>query len=283
MRKVFVVLFGLILSGLMMSCSDDSTTPAPPTPPDFEIVTASLPVGWTCTPYTVELEAVGGKAPYNWAIADGSDPLPEGMSMTAEGEIVGLLDVAGEWIITIQCTDNSDTPKIETQELTITVDVPANPSLGIYFDGEATVCSANTQAFNMLDCYVYILLDAESIDCCMATEFMIELTDADGTSLEIGTDYAIINVSYPQNVSITMGDPFTGLSVAFNRPMYNFGPVHVMSFDLMLLEDLNELSFIFQPSPHAEETAPSIATCDDGYPIVEVTGRQAAVNFNITP
>jgi hypothetical protein len=279
MRKVFVVLFGLILSGFMMSCSDDSTTP---TPPDFEIATASLPGGWTCTPYKVELEATGGKTPYMWAIADGSDPLPAGLSITADGEIVGMLDVAGEWTITVQCTDNSDTPKIETQELTVSIDVPANPSLGIYFDGEATVCSANTQAFNMLDCYVYILLDAESIDCCRATEFMIDLADMDGNSLEAGTDYAIVNVSYPSHVSITIGDPFAGVSVAFSRPMYNFGPVHVLSYDLMLLEDLNELSFVFHPSPNSEQTQPSIATCDEGYPIVEVTGRQAAVNFNVT-
>ena len=281
MRKVFVVLFGLILSGFMMSCSDDSTTPTPPTPPDFEIVTASLPVGWTCTPYQVELEATGGKTPYNWVLADGSDPLPEGLSMTAEGEIIGLLDAAGEWIIMVQCTDDSDTPKIETQELTISVDVPANPSLGIYFDGDAAVCSANTQAFNMLDCFIYILLDTESIDCCMATEFMVDLTDLDGNSLEVGTDYAIVNLNYPQHVSITMGDPFSGVSVAFSRPMYNFSPVHVASFNLMLLEDMNELSFVFRASPTAEETQPSVATCDDGYPIVEITGRQAAVNFNV--
>lgn len=282
MRKVFVVLFGLILSGFMVSCSDDSTTPTPPTPPDFEITTASLPVGWTCAPYKVELEAVGGSAPYNWAIADGSDPLPEGLSMTAEGEIVGMMDAAGEWTITIQCTDDSDTPNIDTQELTITVDVPANPSLGLYFDGDASVCSANTQAFNTLDCFVYILLDTENVDCCMATEFMIDLTDLDGNPLEVGTEYAIVNVTYPDHVSVTMGDPFSGISVGFNRPMYNFGPVHVMSFDLMLLENLNELSFVFQPSPSSEWSQPAIATCDEGYPVVEVTPRQAAVNFNVT-
>ncbi len=282
MRKVFIVLFGLILSGFMMSCSDDSTTPTPPTPPDFEITTASLPVGWTCAPYKVELEATGGATPYSWAVADVSDPLPEGLSMTAEGAIVGLMNVAGEWIISVQCTDNSDTPKIETQELTITIDVPANPSLGIYFDGDATVCSANTQAFNMLDCFVYILLDAEGIDCCMATEFMIDLTDLDGNSLDAGTDYGIVNVNPGQYISVSMGDPFTGLSIAFSRPMYNFGPVHVLSFDLILLEDLNDLSFVFQPNPTSEQSQPSIATCDEGYPIVEVTARQSAVNFNVT-
>jgi hypothetical protein len=282
MRKVFVVLFGLILSGFMVSCSDDSTTPTPPTPPDFGIVTASLPVGWTCTPYHVALEATGGRVPYTWALADGSDPLPEGLSMTAEGDIIGLLDVPGEWTITIQCTDNSSTPKIETQDYTITVDIPANPSLGIYFDGEATECSANTQAFNMLDCFIYVVLDPQGIDCCMATEFMVELTDIDGNDLGAGTDYAIVNVSYPQHVSIPWGDPFTGISVGFNRPMFNFGPVHVMSFDLMLLEDMNELSFVFEARPGGEYDQPTIATCDMGYPIIEITGRQAAVNYNVS-
>ncbi len=281
MRKVFVVLFGLILSGFMVSCSDDETTPTPPTPPDFEIVTASLPVGWTCTPYRAGLEATGGRAPYTWTLAVGSDPLPAGLSMTAEGEIIGMLEDAGEWTITIECTDASDTPKWDTQEYTITVDIPANPSLGIYFDGDATVCSANTQAFSMLDCYVYILLDAQSIDCCMATEFMIDLTDVDANALDVGTDYAIVNLSYSRNVSLWMGDPFSGVSVAFSRAQYNFSPVHVLSFDLMLLENMNQLSFVFRANPSAEETQPSIATCDTGYPIVEVTGRQSAINYNV--
>jgi hypothetical protein len=280
MRKVFVVLFGLILSAFMVSCSE-TTTPTP-RPQTFEIVTASLPAGCTCTPYHAKLEATGGKTPYTWALADGSDPLPAGLSMTAQGEITGLLDAAGEWTVTVQCTDDSDTPKTDSQEYTISIDVPSNPSLGIFFDGGATVCSANTAAFSLLSCYVYIILDAESVNCCMATEFMIDLQDADGNSLEAGTDYGIVNVTYPSSVSIHTGDPFSGISIAYKIPQFSTSPVLAMSFDLMLLENLSELSFVFGPDPASDQTQPAVAICDQFHSIVEIAGRNAAVNYPIT-
>jgi hypothetical protein len=278
MRKVFVVLFGLVLGMSMISCSEDSTNPIP-RPSEFDIVTATLPVGWTCAPYNVELEATGGSAPYTWSLAVGSDPLPEGLSMTAEGDIVGLLEVAGEWTITVECTDDASTPHTDTQELTISVDVPANPSLGLYFDGDATVCNASTGMFDMLDCFVYIVLDAQSIDCCTATEFQIDLVDGDGNSLEIGTQYAVVNLEYPRN-TIQMGDPWAGISIAYTSEQYEmYGPILAVSFDLMLMEEINELSFVFGPHPDTNENQPAIATCEQGYPKVEVTPRPAAVNY----
>jgi hypothetical protein len=71
------------------------------------------------------------------------------------------------------------------------------------------------------------------------------------------------------------------VSIAYNREQYEmFGPCLAVSFDLMLIEDMNELSFVFNPHPDTQEDQPAITTCDPGYPKVDVTARQAAVNYN---
>lgn len=288
MRKVLVVLTGLILSCFWFSCSEDSTTTPPPTPPEFDITTVTLPVGYTCSPYKVQLEAVGGSGPYNWGLAVGSDPLPAGLSMSADGEIVGVIDEAGEWTITVACEDNSDTPNTDAQELTINVEVPANPSLAVFFDGDATICNGETVLggpWGWLDCYVYIMLQDSDVGCCTATEFMLRLTDADGVDLEAGTDYNIVS-EYTDfsHVAIKDGTLFSGISIAFHHGMYSFEPIIVASFTLMLNPDLEDLTFEFAPDPYAQggHTRPIITTCDDGFPIVEVDGRTAAVNYNVT-
>lgn len=278
MRKVFVVLMGLMLSVLVMSCSDDDSTVTPtPEPADFEITTATVPVGYTCSPYTMQFEAVNGLEPYTWSLAVGSS-LPDGMSISADGEIVGMLEAPGEWTFTIECTDaNSETVSMP---YTLTVDVPSNPSLAIFFDGDATVCSANTSAFTQLDCYVYIMLEGSEVGCTRACEFMLTLTDKYGASLETGTQYGIVNVTHPDHVALTMGDPFNGIAISFNRPMFSPDPIHVASFGLLLMQNLEDLNFNFEPAPSSGLLG--IATCDDGYPTMQVNGRKAAVNYEMT-
>jgi hypothetical protein len=279
MRKVFAVLAGLILSAFIFACSEDETTVVPPTPVEFEISTTSIPDGLTCSPYKIQLEARGGTEPYTWTLAVGSDPLPEGITLTADGEISGLEEVPGEYSITVSCTDNSSTPETVEQAYTLNIDVPANPSLAVFFDGQATDCSAETAAFTPLDCHIYIMLEESDIDCCRACEFKIRLTDADDNDLELGTQYTHINLSYPDYVGVSMGDPFGGVAVSFSRPLYAYnGPVHVASFSLLLLENLSELTFKFEPNPSGGGGHLGVATCEDGYPIVDVSGRESVVN-----
>ncbi|MBN1885423.1 MAG: hypothetical protein JW876_07875 [Candidatus Krumholzibacteriota bacterium] len=278
MRKVFVVLMGLMLSVLVMSCSDDDSTVTPtPEPADFEITTATVPAGYTCSPYAMQLEAVNGSEPYSWSLAIGSS-LPAGFSMTADGEIVGMTDDAGEWTFTIECTDAGS--ETVSMPYTLTIDVPENPSLAIFFDGDATVCAANTSAFTQLDCYVYIMLEGSGVDCARACEFMLTLTDREGVSLEAGSQYGIVNVTHPDHVALTMGDPFNGIAISFNRPMLAYEPIHVASFGLLLMQNLEDLNFNFEPMPSSGLLG--IATCEDGYPTVSVGGRKAAVNYDMT-
>jgi hypothetical protein len=277
MRKGFVLFAGLVLLSMLAACSDDST-PTPPAPHvvDFEITTAAVPVAYTCSPYNTTLVVQGGTAPYVWTLADGSDPLPEGIVLTADGAISGVMTAAGDFSFTVRVTDSSPTPKTYDKAFDMNVDVPSNPSLAVFFDGTASVCQSATTAWTPVNCYVFIMLD-ETVNCAQATEFKLRIADIDNVDLDPGSQYAITSVTIPEHVAVTLGDLFAGMAIAFNRPMYAMdGPVLVASFDMLLLEDLQNLSFKFEANPNGSL---GIASCDVGNPIVNVTGREAAINY----
>ncbi len=276
MRKGFVFFAGLVLLSMLAACSDD-TTPTPPKPSvDFEITTAAVPVAYTCAPYNTILAAQGGTAPYTWALTDDSDPLPEGIVLTSDGRILGVMTSTGDFSFTVRATDSSPTPKEIDKAFDMSVDVASNPSLAVFFDGSATVCTSVTASWTPVNCYVFIMLDEEDVNCAQACEFKLRITDVDNADLDAGSQYVITSVATPAHVAVTLGDLFAGMAFSFNRPMFGPEPVLVASFDLLLLEDLDNLSFKFEPNPNGSL---GIASCDVGYPIVDVTGREAAINY----
>jgi hypothetical protein len=278
MRKVFTLFAGLVLLSMLAACSDTST-PTPPKPvTEFEITTATVPTGYSCSPYNVVMGVHGGTAPYTWALADGSDPLPAGLAITSEGRIIGVMNATGNFSFTVRVTDSSPTPQSVEKAFEMDVDAPSNPSLAVFFDGDASMCQSGTAAWTSLSCYVFILLDGSQTDCSRACEFKLRLTDVDGVDLDAGSKYAITNVEMPD--ALTLGDLFNGVAMSFLSPMYGPEPIMIASFNLLLLEDLQNLSFKFDVGPGG---ALGVATCDEGYPIVSVTGRESAVNYPQTP
>ncbi len=276
MRKVFVLVTGLFLLSMFAACSEDSTpTPPPPPPADFNITTAAVAMGYTCSPYNMTLEVSGGVAPYTWSLALGSS-LPNGLELTADGKIWGLCMDTGNYTFTVRVEDSSDTPKSDEQEYTLNVNVPVNPSLAIFYDTEATVCSTSTLSWTLLNCYVYIMMENSDMGCAQACEFMLRLTDSDGVDLEAGTQYAIVNSTLPSYVAVSLGDLFNGIALSFNRPMFGPEPIQVASFGIFLLEDLQNLSFKFDSNPGGSI---AVATCDEGFPMIPVNGREAALNY----
>lgn len=280
MRKVFLVLLALSLSGYMVACSEDDTTPITPTPPDFGINTTALVQGYTCTPYDYLLEATGGTQPYTWALATGST-LPAGVTLSPDGRIYGLLDAAGEWTFSVVCSDAAATPHTDQVDLTLNVDVPANPSIAIWYDGEATVCGTETMAFTPLDCYVFIMLEDGTPNCAWAAEFRITVEDENGNTLTPGTQYTHSYITYDPEIAVTMGDPFGGIAMTYSRemPYAYYGNLHLMTFGLLLLEDLDNLTFRVGPSPGSGVTRPIIAACDAQHSVIEVNGRAATLNY----
>ena len=279
MRKALVLLTGIVLS-------DDTTVTPNPTPDELSIVTASVPAGLTCTPYSVSLVAEGGTEPYTWSLATGS-VLPTGMSLSADGAIVGVIEEAGSFTFTIECTDNAGTPVTVDQEYTINVDVPANPSLAVFFDESAGICNgtADEPYFGLgtfVDCYMFIMLEESTINCTRGCEFMITVKDSDGIELEHGTDFMFINFSLEPDMMHT-GSLESGIGIVKSGggPLYGPSPIHMCTFGLLLLEEFEDISFEINPNPGAvfQVDHPTIATCDAGYPLVEVNGRTAAVNW----
>ncbi|HWR53098.1 MAG TPA: Ig domain-containing protein [Bryobacteraceae bacterium] len=68
------------------------------------ITTESLPSGTTGQPYSTQLAATGGAAPYVWSVASGT--LPQGLSLNAEnGVISGTPGAAGASDVRIRVTD----------------------------------------------------------------------------------------------------------------------------------------------------------------------------------
>jgi hypothetical protein len=279
MRKVFLVLMALSLTGLMVACSDDDS-PVIVDPTEFGITTAAIDMGYTCAPYNVQLAATGGTAPYTWSLAAGST-LPAGITLSSDGRIMGLLEDTGSWNFSVVATDAAGTPATDQVAYTLDVEVPANPSIAIFYDGEATVCGGETMAFTPLDCYVFIMLEGGDQDCAYGTEFQVTIEDQNGNPLQLGTQYTHSYVTYSDAVALTMGDPFNGVAISFSREWYHSysGDAHVATFGLLLLEDLDNLSFKVGPSPSSPNTRPIIATCDTQHSVVEVTGRASALNY----
>lgn len=271
MRKVFVLFAGLFILSMFAACSEDST-PTPPAPADLEISTAAAVMGYTCSPYDMTCEVAGGVAPYTWSLASGSS-LPDGLVLGADGRIKGLCMTTGDHSFTVRVEDSSEPPKSAEREFTLTISVPSNPSLAVFFDGAATVCSTGTASWTPLTCYVYVMLDE---GCATACEFKLRLTDNEGVDLDPGSEYAVMGVTVPSYVAASLGDLFNGIAIAFNRPMFAPEPVLVATFNILLIENLEDLSFKFEPNPGGYL---AIASCEEGYPIVEVNGRAAAINY----
>ena len=207
MRKVLVLVIGLILLSMFAACSEDSTqtTPPPATVDDISILTETVAGGYTCSPYTMTLEATGGVAPYTWSLAAGS-ALPEGLALASDGKIYGLCMNVGDYTFTARVVDSSDTPQSAEREYTLPVGVQSNPSVAVYYDEAASVCSASTGSWTWLKCYISVLLEDSDVVCATACEFKLRLTNVDGIDLEPGTDYAVTNTTTPDYVAFKIGD-----------------------------------------------------------------------------
>jgi hypothetical protein len=284
MRKGLVLLVGLFLIAAFAACSKDETPVPVPVHHDLAIATTTVPVGYTCGSYSVTMAATGGTAPYTWSLADGS-ALPEGLSLSADGKILGVMTTAGDFTFTVKVTDSADPAHTAEQALDLHMEVPSNPSIAVFFDQPATVCSTQTEAFTSLECYLYLMLDGGDVQCASATEFKVRLTDANGVDLPT-SDYAIGSFSVP-NGFLTLGSPFNpGIAIAFGQaPQFGPDPILVGQFELILRENLSNLSFKFDRNHDGDVNGVgpgslSVVGCpDENFAKHAMVGREAAINY----
>jgi hypothetical protein len=101
---------------------------APIPPPD--VTTTSLPEGAVGVSYNQVLTANEGTPPYQWSIASGQ--LPQGLSLTAAGELIGTPTQSGGFGFTVRVEDA--TAQSDTQPLSISIN--ALPLVEEEFNGD---------------------------------------------------------------------------------------------------------------------------------------------------
>jgi hypothetical protein len=101
--EIGVFSFQLTLTLGSDSASRDFTLTVRPTP--ITVVTTSLPDGQASTPYQVFLVADGGTAPYTWSLDTGT--LPDGVTLSAAGELSGTPGASGTFHFAVRSTDSS--------------------------------------------------------------------------------------------------------------------------------------------------------------------------------
>jgi hypothetical protein len=89
----------------------------------LKVTTTSLQSGTRGSPYLATITAVGGTAPYTWALVNNS-ALPAGLTLTTGGQISGTPSVTGTFAFTVQVTDGGSPQQSATQALSIAVVPP---------------------------------------------------------------------------------------------------------------------------------------------------------------
>ena len=85
----------------------------------FSIISVDLPPGNVGVPYSAQLQAAGGQAPYIWAPTADSTPLPPGLTLSADGSISGTPEAEGEFNFTVMVTEAGARSSTRTLKLII--------------------------------------------------------------------------------------------------------------------------------------------------------------------
>ncbi|MDA3864912.1 MAG: putative Ig domain-containing protein [Deltaproteobacteria bacterium] len=87
----------------------------------LQITTTELPSGENGHSYQARLEAEGGAKPYGWQIINGQ--LPQGLTLTADGTIIGTTDLPADLNLVFRVTDSTTPPYYADKELTFTIEI----------------------------------------------------------------------------------------------------------------------------------------------------------------
>ena len=86
------------------------------------VISADLPGGTAGDPYSGQLTASGGTAPYTWSLYDGSQ-LSDGLSLGPDGSITGVAEGGGIVSFTVEVTDATGLSAIATYSINIGYDI----------------------------------------------------------------------------------------------------------------------------------------------------------------
>jgi len=111
-HSLWVSALALLLAG----CGGSSSAPPP-----LAVSTSSLASATAHAPYSAELVANGGTAPYSWSLKAGA--LPSGISLSPDGVISGNPFAGGTANFTVLVSDSGSPAQVATQALTLKVSV----------------------------------------------------------------------------------------------------------------------------------------------------------------
>jgi hypothetical protein len=88
-------------------------------PMPLQVTNNSLPKATIGVPYSIQLVAAGGQAPYNFDLADGSAALPEGFALSSAGLISGMPTTHTNVDLTLRLTDFNSATTNKTLSLVV--------------------------------------------------------------------------------------------------------------------------------------------------------------------
>ena len=88
--------------------------------PQLLVATTTLPAASVGSPYTAQLSASGGVAPYTWSLVGGTQ-LPAGLSLSPDGSITGVPEAGGSAWFGVEVTDADDPPASRYDAVSMTI------------------------------------------------------------------------------------------------------------------------------------------------------------------
>lgn len=121
--------------------------------PIVSIITKELPAATLWNRYTFQLQADGGIEPYHWRVMIGS--LPRGLELQDSGQIMGVVNEAGELDFLIQATDRNGV-RSQPKKFTLPVEPPLRTDWlnkshvnGNRIDGSVKVSNTSGRDFDL--------------------------------------------------------------------------------------------------------------------------------------
>jgi len=129
MRAISRVKLHVLVSTMLLSVSLAAQQGAASGPP-LAVVTTELPKAYLRQLYRLQLQAQGGIAPFKWEVTEGN--LPPGITLSADGVLIGVPTAVGEYHFTVTVTDSGRPAVQRAQPLTLRVVSPLLLEWGRY-------------------------------------------------------------------------------------------------------------------------------------------------------
>ncbi len=139
-------------TGLALCAVPEAASAATP----LQITTTSIPSAKINTPYSFQMQATGGTAPYTWT----ANSLPSGFSMSAGGLLTGHPSLPSQTNIQVIVADSATARQGKIYVFTVSSGVP---TLDPYLFEVSTLLSTNAYDNPVLSLVFSVLCDVEQL------------------------------------------------------------------------------------------------------------------------